>query len=437
VAWLAHVLFADENIFHHFREAVRVRRVEDEDAVRFQDAADFIQHKPKLVQVFDQLPHVNGVEKMVFVGQPFLDVALGLVGVRLRVFGLEEVKAVDNTFFGYRVLDLSSHHLFPNGVNRIARLFFAVASQVPQVQDRSGLAMGTEKIIAKIIFFVGKGISSDDNVVCHTKRLSCVGRIGKKDVFVNQLPGFRERGTLARMISIIFPAYNEAENLKRFPAEVVPEFEALGEPYEIIVVDDGSTKDETNAVARSLGGPVRVLTHEVNQGLGAAIRTGIREAKGDLIVTMDTDLTFAPRYVKDLLDRFRQGDVDVVSGSPKLAGYGKDIPSYRIFISKIANLVYQLLFGARVTAVSPIFRLYKREQLLTLPLQTTRFDINAEILFFLIRDGRRVAEIPVPLTQRIHGESNLDYRKEMIRHLKLIWRILKMRFRTSKSGRGL
>ncbi len=230
------------------------------------------------------------------------------------------------------------------------------------------------------------------------------------------------------MISFIFPAFNEAENLKRFPAEVFPVFDALNEPYEIVVVDDGSS-DATAAVASGLGERVRLITHDHNQGLGAAVRTGIREARGDLVVTMDTDLTFAPSLVPKLLERFRQGDVDVVSGSPKLAGYDKNIPFYRTLISYVASLVYVTVMGKWMRDVSPIFRLYKREQLLTLPLQTTRFEINAEILFYLIRDGRRIAEIPTPLTQRIHGESTLDYKKEIIRHLRLVRRMIGLRIR--------
>ncbi len=229
------------------------------------------------------------------------------------------------------------------------------------------------------------------------------------------------------MISFIFPAYNEAENLKRFPSEVFPVFDALGEAYEIIVIDDGS-RDDTAAVAASLGGPARLVKHEVNKGLGAAVRTGIASAKGELIVTMDTDLTFAPQLVSQLLERFKKGDVDVVSGSPKLASYAKDVPFYRVAISYIASFVYAIVMGKWMRDVSPIFRLYKREQLVSLPLQTNRFEINAEILFHLIRQKRRIVEVPTPLTQRIFGESKLDYRKEIVRHLKLIWRMVKLRF---------
>lgn len=228
------------------------------------------------------------------------------------------------------------------------------------------------------------------------------------------------------MITFVFPAFNEEENLRRFPNEVIPVFNSIGEVYEILVVDDGST-DKSAEVAKTIGSPIRLIQHDRNRGLGAAIRTAIREAKGDILITMDTDLTFSPSLVSRLLDRYRKGDVDVVCGSPKLAGYGKDIPSYRLLVSHVAALVYRLVIGAKVTSITPIFRLYKREQLLSLPLQATGFDINAEILFYLVRNGRKIAEVPAPLTQRIKGESKLEYRKEMKRHLRLLKRMVLLR----------
>lgn len=229
------------------------------------------------------------------------------------------------------------------------------------------------------------------------------------------------------MLSIIFPAYNEAESLRRFPGEVVPVLDALARPYEIVIVDDGST-DATATVAAELAarfaGKVRLVQHGRNQGLGAALRTGFREAHGDLVVTMDTDLTFAPSLVKDLLARFEQGDCDVVSGSPKLAGFGSEIPSYRVAISKLATLTYSTILGRRISSVSPIFRLYRKRDLDELGLAATGFDINAEILFELIQRGKRVAEIPAPLTQRLHGESKLDYSREIRRHMRLVYRMV-------------
>lgn len=228
------------------------------------------------------------------------------------------------------------------------------------------------------------------------------------------------------MLSIVFPAYNESESLKRFPKEALPVFDALKRPYEVVIVDDGS-KDDTAAVAEAMGGPVRLVRHDRNKGLGAALRTGFEAARGELVITMDSDLTFAPSLAKALLERYEKGDCDVVSGSPKLAGFSADIPPYRVFISKAASLVYSQLLGQAVTSVSPILRLYRRADLMELPLQATGFDINAEILFFLVQRGKRVVEIPAPLTQRLHGESKLDYSREMRRHMRLVKRMASWR----------
>ncbi|MBD3251380.1 glycosyltransferase [Candidatus Uhrbacteria bacterium] len=230
------------------------------------------------------------------------------------------------------------------------------------------------------------------------------------------------------MITFIFPAFNEEENLKRFPAEAFPIFDQLGEAYEVVIIDDGSM-DHTANVAQQLGDRVRLIQHDRNRGLGAAVRTGITDAKGELVITMDSDLTFTPKDVLKLLERYRKGDVDVVSGSPKLAGYGKEIPSHRILIGKLSTLVYSIVFGRWLSAVTPIFRLYQKKDLDELTLQSTGFDINAEILFELVQRGKRVAEVPTMLTQRIHGESKLDYKKEMKRHLRLVLRMVKRRMR--------
>src|SRR6516164_9844106 len=186
-------------------------------------------------------------------------------------------------------------------------------------------------------------------------------------------------------LSVICPAFNEAANLVRFPSELIPVLNGLGRSYEVVVVDDGSS-DDTAKVAAELGPPVRLIKHDRNRGLGAAIRTGISAGRGELVVTLDTDLTFSPTLIPALLERFDKGDVDVVSGSPRLAGYANEIPSYRIFVGRMSTVIYTAILGTHVTSVSPILRLYRRQDLLDLDLRAVGFDINAEILFGLVRN---------------------------------------------------
>ena len=230
-------------------------------------------------------------------------------------------------------------------------------------------------------------------------------------------------------LSIVLPAFNEAENLKTLPVELMPYLRDLKLPFEILVVNDGSS-DDTVAVAEGLHiSELRLINHETNRGLGAAIKTAIREATGELLIILDTDMTFHPRYIKDLLARFNQGDVDIVIGSPKLAVMAADIQWYRRFISKAANIVYSLLFGQGINSVTTIFRLYRTADLKDLNIIADKFDINVEILFKLVQRGKKVAEVPADLTVRKLGESKLRYYREIFRHLKIILRIIVWKWR--------
>jgi glycosyltransferase involved in cell wall biosynthesis len=231
-------------------------------------------------------------------------------------------------------------------------------------------------------------------------------------------------------LSIILPAYNEEENLCRVDAELMPTLNSIGLDYEIIVVDDGST-DNTIEIAEKLASRnkrIFVARHEQNMGLGAAIQTGIKKATGDLLITLDSDFTFHPKQIPALLERFKMGDADCVIGSPSLFASKEMIPFYRVFLSKSVNSIYAIILGKKLTAISPIFRLYKTQQLKELELSSYGFDINAEILFKLLKKNRSVVEIPASLTVRIHGKSKLNNAKEIRNHLRLIRKIVMWRF---------
>jgi len=230
-------------------------------------------------------------------------------------------------------------------------------------------------------------------------------------------------------LSVVIPCCNEELNVPRYAVELWPVLEFLGVEFEVIVVDDGS-KDKTAAEVNKIAKPqIRLVRHEVNKGLGAAMRTGLAAATGDRLIFLDGDLTFNPMLIPRLWQAMRERpEVDFVIGSPNLGGYGENIPTWRLLISKAANGVYRLLLGGPITSINQIFRLYKIEQLKQLPLAAVGFDINAEILFKLVFLGRKFIEVPTELTQRLHGVSKLNYAREMRRHLVLVIKILKWKW---------
>jgi dolichol-phosphate mannosyltransferase len=225
------------------------------------------------------------------------------------------------------------------------------------------------------------------------------------------------------LLSILIPCLNEAENLSRLKGELFPVLERLSVSWEVLVVDDGS-RDSTPALLTALRRPgLRVLTHPENRGLGAALRTGLAAAEGDWVVPLDADLTFHPGAIGDLLEAQRRTGADCVCGSPFLGGM-PGVPLSRRLPSLLLNAFYRGFFDRRVTAYTPMFRLYRTAALRELALSCDGFEISTEILVGLLRAGRKVTEIPVPLTVRTAGVSKLRRLRELRNHAALAWRLL-------------
>ena len=227
-------------------------------------------------------------------------------------------------------------------------------------------------------------------------------------------------------LSVVVPCFNEKDGLPRLEAELYPELEKLKVPFEVVLVDDGS-KDGTAEGLRALAlkrPDTVVLEHPQNLGLGAAVRTGIEGSTGDWIAVLDADLTFHPRQLGALLQAQERTGADCVSGSPFMDGARTDVPARRLWPSRAINGFYRLALGAKLTSFTPIFRLYRAKPLKELPLSTSGFEINTEILAFFLRKGLKVVEVPVELTTREHGASKLRPLPELIRHFFLALKLL-------------
>lgn len=232
--------------------------------------------------------------------------------------------------------------------------------------------------------------------------------------------------TSAGRLSVLIPCYNEAEGLDYLEEVLPPALDRLDVPYEVITIDDGSTDgtgDKLEELARRQTS-FHTVSHRVNRGLGAALRTGFAEAKGLWIIVLDADMTFSPDFIGTLLETQKKTGADCVSGSPFLGGM-PGVPWTRRLPSLALNAFYRGLLCGELTSFTPLFRLYRASALRKLDLQSDGFEISAEILALLLRVGARVREVPVPLSVRVTGESKLQRMRELKNHAALAVRLLR------------
>lgn len=203
-------------------------------------------------------------------------------------------------------------------------------------------------------------------------------------------------------ISIIIPVYNEAQSVG-----VVIErlYAALpGEQVEVCVVDDGST-DRTARVLEQLAQryPLRMLRHPVNAGKGAAVRSGLAAATGEIVVVQDADLEYDPQELTAVVQAFVPG-VDAVFGSRMMHGVQGGYTHY-VVGGKALNAWVNFLFKSSLTDAYTGVKAVRRSVLLALQLSATGFELEAEIVCKLLARRARIVEVPVRYTPRTFAEG--------------------------------
>ena len=231
-------------------------------------------------------------------------------------------------------------------------------------------------------------------------------------------------------VSVIIPCFNERDAVPqcaRLLPPVLDELDARHGQSELVFVDDGST-DGTPALltAAFAGDPrVRVVCHARNQGLGAAIRTGLFASRGARIVTTDADGTYDFADIPALLERLVPG-VDVVTASPyHPEGAVEGVPAYRLILSRGASTVYGLILGdagagagGAIHTYTAMFRAYRRPILEAARGQAPGYLAMAEILAEAILAGAVVAEFPTVLRVRKYGQSKARVLRILRDHLR-------------------
>jgi dolichol-phosphate mannosyltransferase len=223
------------------------------------------------------------------------------------------------------------------------------------------------------------------------------------------------------MITILLPAYNEEATIARVIAAIHAEVRLDGgEGYEILAVDDGST-DATARILDDLAahdGALTVIHHPRNLGLGAALKTGFRAARGRLVVTLDADLTHPVAFIRAMVDAC---DVDFVVASRFVPGGGMDgVPWWRVAISQVGNVVFHALFRSPLRDITAGYKLYRTELVRELPIESMGFEVQLEITIRLLKGGATFREIPYTLVNRTLGASKLNYPKVIVKYLRLL-----------------
>lgn len=210
---------------------------------------------------------------------------------------------------------------------------------------------------------------------------------------------------LAKTLSIVIPAYNE----ERFIGELLARIDAvdlgpLGLQKEIIVVDDCST-DRTAAIASSVPG-VQLHRMDRNGGKGRAVRAGIAAATGDYLIIQDADLEYDPQDYIPMVQALLAGTADVVYGSRYLRTGRHANQSLTAYLGgRSLSVVAWLFTGAYLTDTVTALKLFHRERLAALPLETNGFELDHEITARMLARGARIAEVPIRYYPRSREEG--------------------------------
>ena len=219
-------------------------------------------------------------------------------------------------------------------------------------------------------------------------------------------------------LSLIITAVNEADNLSVLVPRLIDLFAREGVAAEIIVVDGHST-DGTADVAARLGCRVQLQS---GPGYAQAIRDGIAAAGGDYVIVMDGDLSHAPEAALRLFQHRHQADI--VINSRYVAGGGSDAVWWRDALSRLLNLLYRRVLDLPYREISGGFRLYRREVLERVPIDSRFYEVQEEILVRAHGLGFRALEIPYRYRRRGTGSSKA---RPMKHGLHLLYALLKFR----------
>ena len=205
-----------------------------------------------------------------------------------------------------------------------------------------------------------------------------------------------------RSMTVITPVYNERTTV----AEVIRRMRAVELPVtlQIIAVDDGSSDGSDKVLGALEDSTLRVLRHQKNQGKGAAVRSGLAEARGDLVLIQDADLEYDPNDWPKLLEPILRGKARVVYGS-RFTGERKNMLPLHWIGNRMLSLVTNVLYSSTLSDMETCYKLFDAQVLKGLTIVSNRFDFEPEITAKVLRRGHRIYEVPISYAGREHDEG--------------------------------
>lgn len=227
-------------------------------------------------------------------------------------------------------------------------------------------------------------------------------------------------------VAVIVPCYNEAESVSKLRGNLERLSQALAPAYapKFILVDDGSSDGTADALTRELAdfSGIRILRHERNLGIAAAIATGIEAASTEIICSIDADCSYDPTQLVDMLPLLEE-DVALVVASPyHPRGRVNNVAPWRLKLSRTASGLYRLILRQKLHTYTSCFRVYRRSLVANIPLREPGFVGIAELVCQLDARGAKVVECPAILDVRTTGQSKMRVLRAGWAHLRLILR---------------
>lgn len=236
-------------------------------------------------------------------------------------------------------------------------------------------------------------------------------------------------------VTVVVPCFNEervlpylANTLARLAERLAPRWD-----LRFVLVDDGSQDETWKVLESTFGGSPRhrLVRHEHNRGVAAAILTGIAAAETEVVCSIDCDCTYDPEQLRELLPLLGP-DVAMVTASPyHPAGAVRNVPAWRLALSRNLSRLYRRVLHQKLHTYTSCFRVYRRSALAGLPLRETGFLGVTELLGALDLRGERIVEAPAVLEARMLGSSKMKVGRTIAGHLRLLARLAAARWATA------